>query len=233
MARAGLSSPDITLLAFPSATCSKPSEGSLINIPIDVVGSASELEDCCTTCVNSCASSCFPSFVFGAYCPVPSTISLPTVNARAFTACADSAAFPSACTRTLLKSCPKRDSINACVSALSGWPGSPNTSRTTGGAARGDASGLPEWCCRNLLSPPGEVVESPGDAFLCFFARSLITQALHRSRVLPACQSCQLSRLAACETRRRPPARPRTHCRATGECPAQQRAVSTLLELQR
>ena len=53
--------------------------------------------------------------------------------AWALTALADCAAFASLCTRTRLKSCPRRDSIKPRVRASIGWPGDRNTSCTTEG----------------------------------------------------------------------------------------------------
>jgi hypothetical protein len=53
----------------------------------------------------------------------------------AFTARAASAAFPSVCTRTWLKSCPKRGSMKARVASFSGWPDERSTSCTIGGVS--------------------------------------------------------------------------------------------------
>ena len=86
---------------------------------------------CCTTCVSSCASSRYPP-VSGANSPAQRN-SWPAVNALAWIARADSAAWRSVCTRTWLKSGPKRGSKNA---------------RTDGGkAARHPA----EWQSANAL----------------------------------------------------------------------------------
>src|SRR5262249_37383243 len=68
--------------------------------------------------------------VFGEYCSRPNTTSFPTVYASALTASADSAARSSVCTRTLLKLCPARGSINARVFESRGFPGERSTSST-------------------------------------------------------------------------------------------------------
>src|SRR6516225_1414801 len=102
---------------------------------------------CCTTWVNSCASRCLDELECVEYCPGPKTMSLPTVYARASIASAESAAMASACTRTLLKSCSKRDSKNDRVADSSGCPDEPSTSCTIGGAVLGPTD--PVECCCN------------------------------------------------------------------------------------
>src|SRR5262245_10927239 len=96
---------------------------------IDLAGTS-----CCwTTCVSSCAMSLRSAADVGESCPAPNTTSRPTVYASAVTTRADSAAFASACTRTWLKSWPKRGSMNERVAASSGWPRDASTSCTMGG----------------------------------------------------------------------------------------------------
>jgi hypothetical protein len=60
---------------------------------------------------------------------------------------ADSAARPSVCTRTLLKSCPKRGSMNARVAASSGWPGERKTSSTIGAMASPPLAPAKDFVC--------------------------------------------------------------------------------------
>src|SRR5271157_2997935 len=90
---------------------------------------------CCTTCTNSWDRILRPASDAEVNCPVPKTTSLPTVYANAFTAFADSAALASVCTRTLLKSAPKRGSMKLRVAASSGRAEERSTSCTIGGAA--------------------------------------------------------------------------------------------------
>ena len=66
---------------------------------------------------------------------------------------ADAAAWASACTLTLLKSCLKRGSNRVRLSASSGWPGLRSTSDTGGGIPGREVESRP---CRK--SPIGERV---------------------------------------------------------------------------
>src|SRR5262245_7912427 len=75
---------------------------------------------CCTTCVNSWAIKRRPSCDLGANWPSPTTILCPTVYASASKSRADCSAAASECTRTWLKSCPKRGSKYARVAGSSG-----------------------------------------------------------------------------------------------------------------
>src|SRR5262249_53962913 len=121
---------------------------------------------CCTTCVSSCASRRCPAAELGAYWSAPKTTLGPTVYACAFTARADSAARASLCTRTWLKSWPKRDSIRVRGLGSSGLPVERKTSCTMGGAGAWldvfnrrrcnvksffshSAHSLPPPCCRH------------------------------------------------------------------------------------
>src|SRR6266702_1893774 len=86
-------------------------EGDVVG-PLGIRCRIAEPSDCCIVWASSCASKRWPVELYGVYCPAPNTTSLPTVYASAFTTRADSAAWESVCTRTWLKSYPKRDSID-------------------------------------------------------------------------------------------------------------------------
>ena len=61
-----------------------------------------------------------PAFVPGAYCPAANAMLSPDLNARDWSASFARAACSVVCTRTRLKSAPKRDSMNPRVVASSG-----------------------------------------------------------------------------------------------------------------
>ena len=72
---------------------------------------------CWIVCVSSCAISSLPPGVSGWNCPLPKKMSRPVVNAAASRRFAWEAAASPVCTRTPLKSAPRRGSMNLRVCA--------------------------------------------------------------------------------------------------------------------
>ena len=108
-------------LPFPAACCNSFAVISVRCTSADG-GRRRVAPPCCNTCVSSWANKRWPAVVPGLYLPSPRKISWPWAKACACSSRFIAADSASACTCTLLKSAPKRCSIEARNSPGSGAP---------------------------------------------------------------------------------------------------------------